>query len=162
LATAYGAKRDFPNALAVADHILAVEPSNTNAIWLKTSLFWGMGNLDGADQFLASINAPVHLRGHQAFNKHQYAAAIDLFSKALAEKPTADEKRGLLLDMGMVQQRAGNIVASKAAYQKAAQEFTRALSTVSTDVGTDLHWGLGMSYAGLGDATRAVAEGKKG
>src|SRR5262249_14114705 len=65
-------------------------------------------------------------------------------------------------DLGMVQQRAGNIAASKTAYEQAAQEFTRALSSVATAAGTDLHWGLRMAYAGLGDATRAVAEGKQG
>src|SRR5438477_6311945 len=36
LANAYVAKRLFPDAMAVADHILAIEPANINIIWLKT------------------------------------------------------------------------------------------------------------------------------
>jgi TolB-like protein/class 3 adenylate cyclase/Tfp pilus assembly protein PilF len=73
LANAYVSKRLFSDAIAVADHILAIEPANVNTIWLKTYCYWGMGNLDAADQFLANnINAPLHLRGHQALNKHQY------------------------------------------------------------------------------------------
>jgi TolB-like protein/Tfp pilus assembly protein PilF len=164
LANAYAAKRSFSDALAVADHILAVEPANTQTIWFKTYCFWAMGNLEAADQFLANIKAPLHLRAHQAFNKHQYAEATDFFSKALNEKPRAEEKRGLLFDLGMVQQRTGNIAASKAAYQEAAQEFTRALSKVAADAGpaAELHSGLGVAYAHLGDAPRAVSEGQKG
>jgi len=164
LANAYAAKRSFSDAMAVADHILAVEPANTQTIWFKTYCFWAMGNLEAADQFLANIKAPLHLRAHQAFNKHQYAEATDLFSKALNEKPGAEEKRGLLFDLGMVQQRTGNIAASKAAYQEAAQEFTRALSKVPADAGpaAELHSGLGVAYAHLGDAPRAVSEGQKG
>jgi TolB-like protein/Tfp pilus assembly protein PilF len=164
LANAYAAKRLFPDAMAVADHILAVEPANTQTIWLKTYFFWAMGNLEAADLFLANINAPLHLRAHQAFNKHQYSEAADLFSKAFNDKPGAEEKRGLLLDLGMVQKRAGNVAVSRAAYQEATQEFTRALNTVGADAGpaAELHSGLGVAYAGLGEASRAVSEGQKG
>ena len=159
LANAYAAKRSFSDAMAIADHILAIEPANTQTIWFKTYCFWAMGNLEGADQFLANIKAPLHLRAHQAFNKHQYAEATDLFSKALNEKPGAEEKRGLLFDLGMVQQRTGNIAASKAAYQEGAQEIARALNS---SPGAELHSSLGVAYAHLGDARRAVSEGQKG
>jgi tetratricopeptide (TPR) repeat protein len=147
--------------MAVANHILVVEPANTQTIWLKTYCFWAMGNLEGADLFLTNINAPLHLRAHQAFIKHQYAEALDLFAKALNDKPGAEEKRGLLLDLGLVQRHTGNVAASKAAYQQAAQEFTRALSTVGADANPDLRSGLGVACAGLGDAPRAVSEGQK-
>ena len=163
LANAYAAKRNFADAMAVADHILDIEPTNAPTIGLKTYCFWAMGNLDGADQFLKKANAPLHLRGHQAFIKHQYAEAADLFSRVLHDKPGPEEKRGLLLDIGLVQQRLGNAAASKAAYQEAAQEFTNALTKVGADVSDpELHSGLGLACAGLGDAPRAVSEGKKG
>jgi tetratricopeptide (TPR) repeat protein len=159
LANAYAAKRSFSDAVAVADHILAVEPANTPTIWFKTYCFWAMGNLEAADQFLANSKAPLHLRAHQAFNKHQYAEARDLFSKALDEKPGPEEKRGLLFDLGMVQQRIGNIAASKAHYEEAAQEIARALNAGPA---AELHSSLGVAYAHLGDAPRAVSEGQKG
>jgi TolB-like protein len=164
LANAYIAKRDFSDGMAVADHILAVEPANTPTIWLKTYCFWAMGNLAGADLFLDNINAPVHLRAHQAFNKHQYSQARDLFAKALNENPGAEEKRGILLDVGLVQQRAGNIAETKAAYQQAVQEITQALSKVDVARASadELHSSLGVAYAGLGDASRAISEGQKG
>jgi TolB-like protein/Tfp pilus assembly protein PilF len=163
LANAYAAKRNFSDAMGVADHILAIEPANTNTIWFKTYCFWAMGNLEAADQFLANINAPLHLRGHQAFNKRQYGEAADLFSAAL-KSAKGEEKRGLLLDLGMVQQRLGNVAASKAAYQQAVQEFTQALSKVDAARASsdELHSFLGVAYAGLGDASRARAEGRKG
>jgi TolB-like protein/class 3 adenylate cyclase/Flp pilus assembly protein TadD len=159
LASAYAAKRSFSDAMAVADHILVVEPANTPTIWLKTSFFWARGNLEGADLFLANTNAPLHLRGHQAFIKHQYAEALDLFSAAL-KSAQGEEKKGLLLDLGRTQQRLGNVAASKAAYQQAVQEITQALSKSAADA--ELHSFLGMAYAGLGDSASAVSEGRKG
>src|SRR5205085_2152499 len=46
LAKAYTAKRSFSDALAVADHILAVEPANEAGIGQKMYCLWGMGNLE--------------------------------------------------------------------------------------------------------------------
>lgn len=162
LANGYMAKRNFADAMAVADHILAIEPTNTPAIGLKMDCFWAMGNLEGADKFLTDINAPVHLRAHQALAARRYAEAADLFSKVLNDKPGPEEKRGLLLDIGLVQQHLGNTVASKAAYQEAVQEFTGALTEPGADVSNQaLHSQLGLAYAGLGDAPRAISEGQK-
>jgi TolB-like protein/Tfp pilus assembly protein PilF len=163
LATTYMAKRQFSDALAVADHILAVEASNTQAIWLKTFSLWAMGKPEAADLFLATIDAPLHLRAHQALNKHEYSNALDLFTKALKDA-RGDEKNEILLDLGKAQQRAGNTAASKAAYQQAVQGFTQALTKVAADSGpaAELHSALGMAYAGLGDAASAVSEGQKG
>jgi tetratricopeptide (TPR) repeat protein len=164
LANAYAPKRRYSDAMAVADHILAIEPANMNAIWFKTYCFWATANLEGADQFLAKIKAPVHLRGHQAFIKRQYPQALDLFSTAL-KNAEGDEKRGLLMDVGMVQRRLGNVAASNAAYQQAVEEITQALSKVDADARTsadELHSTLGLAYAGLGDAARAISEGQKG
>ena len=67
--------------------------------------------------------------------------------------------RSLLFDLGMVQERTGNIAASKAAYQEGAQEIARALNS---SPGAELHSSLGVAYAHLGDARRAVSEGQKG
>jgi TolB-like protein/cytochrome c-type biogenesis protein CcmH/NrfG len=161
LASAYGAKRDYSAAITVYDHILAVEPGNIPAIWGKTFCFWAMGNLEAADQFLAKVNAPAHVRAHHAFMRRRYPEALDLFSKALDEKPDPDEERGLLMDIGGVQQRLGDAAASKASYQQAVQQFTQALSKPGADDDAELHSGLGRAYAGLGDAPRAIVEGRK-
>jgi tetratricopeptide (TPR) repeat protein len=162
LGNAYMAKRNFPDAMAVADHILAIEPTNKPTIGLKMYCFWAMGNLEGADEFLTKINAPVRLRAHQAFAARRYAEAADLFSKALQDKPGPEEKRGLLLDIGLVQQHLGNAAASREAYQEAVEEFTNALTKAGADVSDpELHSDLGLAYAGLGDAPPAISEGQK-
>jgi serine/threonine-protein kinase len=177
LAGNYMALRRFPDALAVSDHIHAIEPSNTQDIWLKAFCFWAMGNSEAVDQLLANPGTPLHLRGHQALNKHQYAEAPAMFSEALKEA-RGEEKNGILLDIGLAQQRAGNVAESKAAYQRSVQEFTKALNNLDMANTADrrvmaeqapiefaeaeLHSLLGVAYAGLADATRAVSEGRKG
>jgi tetratricopeptide (TPR) repeat protein len=100
-----------------------------------------------------------------------------MFSEALKEA-RGEEKNGILLDIGLAQQRAGNVAESKAAYQRSVQEFTKALNNLDMANTADrrvmaeqapiefaeaeLHSLLGIAYAGLADATRAVSEGRKG
>ena len=160
LANAYASKRQFSDALAVADHILAVEPTNRPAIFFKLYCLWGLGDLEAADRLAANPDVPVHLRGHQALVRHRYPEAVDCLSKALNNNPGGEEKRELLLGLGLAEQRAGNVISSKANYQQAVQEFTQALNA-TTDADA-LHSSLGIAYAGLGDASRALSEGQKG
>jgi len=157
------AERRFSDALAMSDHILAIEPSNSQGIGLKAFCFWGLGNLEGVDAVLTNPAASLHLRGHQAFNKHHDAEALDLFTKA-RQTAKGDEKSDILLDLGRTQKRLGNVAASKAAYQQAIQEFTAALNAAAGNPAAAAGWHslLGVAYAGLGDATRAISEGKKG
>jgi len=164
LATTLMAKRRFSDALAVADHILTVEPSNTQGIANKAFSLWGLGNLDAVDEVLANPAANLHLRGHQALNKHKDAEALDLFTKGL-QNARGEEKRELLFDVARTQQRLGNVPASGAAYQQVIQELTQALeSTDKQDTFglAGLHSFLGIVYANMGDAASAVAEGRKG
>ena len=67
-------------------------------------------------------------------------------------------------DLGLIQQRAGNAPASKVAYQQAVQELTRQLRHAPPDgsPAAQLHFGLGVALAGLGDAAAAITEGRKG
>jgi tetratricopeptide (TPR) repeat protein len=148
----------------MADHILAVEPSNTQGIQHKAFCFRALGNLEAVDLVLASPGAPLHLRAHQALNKHHATEAVDMFTKELKDA-RGDYKNEILLDLGLAQQRAGDSAASKAAYQQAVQELTQALNNIDKADpahGAGLHSLLGVAYAGLGDAPRAVAEGQKG
>jgi hypothetical protein len=56
------------------------------------------------------------------------------------------------------------LTAAEAAYQRAVQELTQILNTVDKNAGliAEQHSLLGVGYAGLGDAPRAVSEGQKG
>jgi serine/threonine-protein kinase len=113
---------------------------------------------------LANPGADVHLRAHAALNKRHFAEAADLFLQVLNSNRRGDEKNELLLDLGLTQQRAGNVAASRAAYEQAVQQLTQELSAVSKNSGPEatLHSLLGVAYAGLGNATTAVSEGRKG
>jgi serine/threonine-protein kinase len=96
-------------------------------------------------------------------NKRQYVEAADFFSEAL-KNAVGDDRTELLLDLGLAQQRAGSAAASKATYQRAVQELTQELTTVTENsapaAGT--HSLLGIANAGLGNAGAAVSEGQKG
>ena len=99
----------------------------------------------------------------QALFKRHYDAAIEIFSKALAGAPVEDGIDDLLLQLGLTQQRAGDVAAARATYQQAVQEVQRELKKVTLDSHHEagLHAGLGRAYAGLGEAASAVAEGQK-
>jgi serine/threonine-protein kinase len=163
LGMTYMTIRHFSDALAIADHILTVEPTNASGIGIKTFCLLAMGNLEAAEAVAASPHADVELRGYHAMIKRRYAEAADILEKGLNDKPD-QEKPGLFLDLGLAQQRAGNVPAARAAYQQAAQEFQRELEKAAPDSApaAELHSALGVAYAGLGDASSAVAEGQKG
>jgi serine/threonine-protein kinase len=100
----------------------------------------------------------------QALFQRRYAAAIEIFSSAVAAKtkrgePSDSEK--LLLGLG--QQRAGDVAAARATYEDAVQDIRRDLEKVapSSYAAAGTHAALGWAYAGLGEAASAVAEGQK-
>jgi TolB-like protein/Tfp pilus assembly protein PilF len=162
LATTYMGKRRFSDALTTSDHILAIEPSNTQAIGIKMGCLWALGKVEAVDSLLANPGATLQLRAYQALATHHFAEAADLLSKSLKDA-RGDDKRDILFNLGFAQKRAGNLAASKAAYQQAVEEVTRALTKAAANPGTsELHSSLGLAYAGLGDAPRAVSEGQKG
>jgi TolB-like protein/Flp pilus assembly protein TadD len=171
LALTYSALRRFPEALATADRALAFEPANTQALGVKAFVFWAMGDLQAVEPLLANpgteplIPGPESpVRGVQALFQRRYAAAIEMLSSAVAARtkrgePSDNEK--LLLGLG--QQRAGDVAAARATYEKAAQDIQRELEKVALGSNTEaeLHGGLGLTYAGLGEAASAIAEGQK-
>ncbi len=172
LAATYGALRRFPEALAMLDRILALEPTNELALALKASVFWATGDLQAVEPLLANPGteprvpggATSPVRGVQALFQRRYAAAREIVSSAVAAKtkrgePSYDGK----LDLGLIQQRAGDVAAARATYEKAAQDIRRELEKVAPGSHAEalLHSFLGLAYAGLGEAASAVAEGQK-
>src|SRR5436309_2160238 len=164
LAMTYSAVRRFPEALTSVDRVLALEPANTDALGLKARAFRATGDLQAVDPLLANPGISPLDRSVQALFQRRYAAAIEILSKAVAADskllyPRDDER----LLRGMSQQRAGDVAAARATYQKAAQDFQRQLDKVARDSfqEAELHAVLGVAYAGLGEAASAVAEGQK-
>jgi serine/threonine protein kinase/Flp pilus assembly protein TadD len=164
LAVTYSSLRRFPEALATVDRILAWEPAYEPALYVKARALWATGDLQAVEPLLANPSISPFDRGVQALFQRRYAAAIEIFSSAVAAKtkrgePSDDEK----LLLGLSQQRAGDVAAARATYEKAAQDFRRELEKVAPGNPAEavLHAALGLAYAGLGEAASAIAEGQK-
>jgi len=163
LAGTYRWLRRFPEALATVDRLLAWEPTDTIGLGRKASLFWAMGDLQAAKPLLVNPGTDLNDRGVQTLFQRNYAAAVEIFLSGLAAKNELYELGEAELLLGLSQQRAGNIAAARATYQKAAQNFQRELEKVAPGSLSEAngHAGLGVAYAGLGEAASAVAEGQK-
>jgi serine/threonine-protein kinase len=164
LAITYWGLRRFPEALATADRVLAWEPANEPALFVKASVFWATGDLQAVEPLLANPGTSPYVRGVQALFQRRYATAIEILSGEVAAKtkrgePSDDEK----LLLGLSQQRAGDVAAARATYQSAAQDLQRELDKVApgSNAEAELHAFLGQAYAGLGEAASAIAEGQK-
>jgi TolB-like protein/Tfp pilus assembly protein PilF len=162
LAGSYMALRRFPNALRETDNLLAFDPTNTGALGFKAYVLVAMGNLDALDAVIANPAANATIRGDVALLRRRYTEAAEILSKGLAEE-SVDDKKTLLLMLGLAQQHAGNVAAARAAYQELAQECQRELEKTAPDSspGPEVHAWLGHAYAGLGDAVSAIREGQK-
>jgi tetratricopeptide (TPR) repeat protein len=141
-----------------------LEPEFGPALWLKLRFFWAMGDLQAAAQVLASPKFSPSDRGVQALFARHYAVAIEMFSNAVAAEtkqgePSYEEK----LLIGLSQQRVGDVASARATYEKAVEDIRRELEKVApgTPAEAELHGGLGLAYAGLGEAASAIAEGQK-
>ena len=156
LAETYRCVRRFPEAFATADRLLAFDPTNGDAIWMKASVFFATGDLKAVEPLLANSGTYPLMRGFVAMFQRRYAAAIEILSK----ESTAESDRGLRtmeeLFVGLSQQRAGDVAAARATYQKVAQELQRKLEKIAPDRAN-----LGLAYAGLGEAASAIAEGQR-
>ena len=154
--------RRFPDALGVINNLLAFDPTNTNALWFKAYALCAMGNLDALDSVITNPGANAAIRGDVALKRRRYTEAAEILTKGLNEK-SIEDKKALLLMLGLAQQHAGNVAAARAAYQELARECQRELEKIAPDSlpATDLHAGLGHAYAGLGDAASAIREGQK-
>ena len=164
LAGTYRWLRRFPETLATVDRLLAWEPTDPIALGRKAAAFWAMGNLQAVEPLLTNPGFDPYDRGVQALFQRRYAAAIEIFSAPpplnLAPSPSTSEKE---LFLGLSQQRAGDVAAARATYQKAVQDFQHQLEKVVPDSWAEawLRTCLGRAHAGLGDAASAIAEGQK-
>ena len=98
--------------------------------------------------------------GYSKLVTDQQRELLNELNKIVRETPQFKQAEAV----GKLIRRAGNVAASRATYQRAVQEFTQELSTVSEDSGpaAALHSWLGIAYAGLGNAAAAaVSEGQK-
>ncbi len=162
LAVTYSALRRFPEDLATVDRILAWEPAYEPALFVKARALWATGDLHAVEPLLANPGISPFDRGVQALFQRRYAAAIEIFSSAVTAVTTGYKPSDKLL-IGLSQQRAGDVAAARATYEKAVQNFRRELEQVApgSPAEAGLHAKLGLAYAGLGESASAIAEGQK-
>jgi serine/threonine protein kinase/Flp pilus assembly protein TadD len=162
LALTYGELRRFPEALATLERILAWDPTNARALLTKAEVLLAMGDLQAAEPLLAKPYVPLGWRADYALLRRDYAAAIELSSKALSAESDRGDTQDLL-SLGFSQQLAGDVSAARKTFQKAVQDFHRRLENLAPGSleEADTHSTLGVAYAGLGEAASAIAEGQK-
>jgi TolB-like protein/cytochrome c-type biogenesis protein CcmH/NrfG len=163
LAITYTSLRRFPEALATADRMLAWEPAYEPALFVKAWALWATGDLQAVEPLLANPGISPLDRGMQALFQRRYAAAIEIFSSAVpAENKRSGSSYEGKLNLGLSQQRAGDVAAARATYETAAKDIRRELEKVAPGYPeAGLHAGLGRAYAGLGEAASAIAEGQE-
>ena len=163
LAVSYMMIRHYSDAARIADHILAIEPRNSDGIALKVYTLWAMGRSTEADSLLNQPGVDVALLAEDALHKHRFKEAVVLLSKSPPDESVGD-KTGRLLGLGLAQKRIGDTAGSTGTYHEVVQQVTRQIEEAAPDSmpAAELHSRLGMAYAGLGEATLAIAEGKKG
>jgi len=165
LATTYRMLRRFPEALATVDRALAWAPASRDLgpVSMKGEIFLAMGDLQAMEPLLANPRLDPTLRAVYALFQRRYAEAIEILSKALATETDRDTRNIEKLLLGLSQQRAGDVAAARATYQDAAQDLQRQLEKAAPDsfAAGLTHAFLGLAYAGLGEATSAIAEGQK-
>jgi TolB-like protein/Tfp pilus assembly protein PilF len=162
LALTYCATRRFPEAVATLDRVLAWDPTNARALLTKADALLAIGDLQAAEPLLANPELPANRRATYALFQRNYAAAIEILSKDLAvERQQRDP--GDILSLAFSQQLAGDLAGARATYQKVIEDFRRQLEKVTPGsyVEADTHIRLGVTYAGLGKADFAIAEGQK-
>src|SRR5207248_10580960 len=116
----------------------------------------------GTEPRVPGMGWPV--RGVQALLQRHYAAAIEIFSSAVAAETKRGEPSGSeKLLIGLSQQRAGDVAAARATYEDAVQDVRRFLDKFapSSYAAAAAHGFLGLAHAGLGEAASAIAEGQK-
>jgi len=164
LAGTYRWLRRFPESLATVDQLLAWEPNDLIALGRKAAALWAMGDLQAVEPLLTNPGFDSYDCGVQALFQRRYATAIEIFSAPppsnLAPSPSTSERQ---LFLGLSQQRAGDVPAARATYQKAVQDFQRDLEKVRPGSWHEawLRTCLGRAYAGMGEADSAIAEGEK-
>src|SRR4029453_5317045 len=154
LAVTYSALRRFPEALATFDRVLAWEPTNADALRFKAQALWAMGDLQAVEPLLANPTIDPGLRGVQAMLQRRYAAAIEIFSSAVAAKTKRGERSDIeKFNLALSQQRAGDVAAARATFEDAAQDLQRELEKTAPDshAAAGRHTSLGLVYAGLGE-----------
>jgi TolB-like protein/Tfp pilus assembly protein PilF len=163
--------RRFDDGYAMLDRALQIAPDSAASRANTVSLLQAQGRLEEADHELARIPEDatdywvVSARGNQALYKRHYDAAAKIFERKINSRP-ADQPldffdKLFLTNLGYCYEWMGNS-------EEARNVFTRALQAIKptpeTVVGADANGTptlLALTYAGLGDKEKALAQAQQ-
>ena len=166
-----GYLRDFTEAKDFVDRALQIAPDAVRALVAKITLLQAEGRLDEASKVAARILTPndgpleIPTKAQQLFYERRFDAAItQLQSTKTPSKPgqPLDEwKQAYLPLMGYCQQLAGKTADARVTYSFAVQSM-KPSSTASVPVDHSLlPCALALSYAGLGEKEKALAQARE-
>jgi TolB-like protein/Tfp pilus assembly protein PilF len=166
-----GFLRNFAESEDFVDRALQIAPDAVRALVAKITLFQAEGRLDDASKLATRIIAPndgpleIPTKAQQLFYERRFDAAIaQLQSTKTPSKPgePLDEwKQAYLPLMGYCQQLAGKTEDARSTYTLAVRAI-KPSSTASVPVDhTLLPCALALSYAGLGEKEKALAQARE-
>jgi TolB-like protein/Tfp pilus assembly protein PilF len=166
-----GYLRNFAEAEDFVDRALQIAPDAVRALVAKIGIYQAEGRLDEASKLAARIIAPndgpleIPTKAQQLFYERRFDAAIaQLQSTKTPSKPgePLDEwKQAYLPLLGYCQQLAGKTENARSTYTLAVRTI-KPLPTASVLVDhTLLPCALALSYAGLGEKEKALAQARE-
>jgi TolB-like protein/Flp pilus assembly protein TadD len=159
----HGMRREFPDALAIVRHALAIAPDDAALIACKASVMQAQGQLDQARALLAPLQAApgdpqvFKTQVMQWIYEHDYARAIHALQSALAQSqrsPGSDLGDYYVL-LAFAEQASGNATAARTSWQTAQSMLQEMLKTAPDEPA--LIADLGLARAALGDRTQALS-----
>jgi TolB-like protein len=166
-----GYLRNFAEEEEFLDRALQVAPDAVRALVAKVALLQDEGRLDEASKMAARIIVPagpapleIPTKATQLFYERRFDAAIALLESTKTPskpgEPLDEWKIAYLSLLGYCQQLAGNTVDARATYSLAVHAI-KPSATASVPVDHDLlRCALALSYAGLGEKEKALAEAR--
>ena len=165
-----GDLRNFAEAEHFVDRALQIAPDAVRALVAKISLFQAEGRLDEASKVAARILTPsdgpleIPTKATQFFYERRFDAAIAqlqaIKTPSKPGEPLDLWKKAYLPLLGYCQQLEGKTADARATYALAVQAI-KPSPTASVPVGhTMLPCALALSYAGLGEKDKALAEAR--
>ncbi|MGH8211654.1 MAG: tetratricopeptide repeat protein, partial [Rhodanobacteraceae bacterium] len=156
-------RREFPDALAIVRHALAIAPDDAALIACKASVMQAQGQLDQAQALLAPLQpAPgdpqvFKTQVMQWIYERDYARAIRALQSAVAQpRQSSGSELGDYYVLLAFAQRAGGDAAGARATWQAAQARLQAMLQTAPDEAA-LIADLGLARAALGDKAQALA-----
>ena len=159
----HGMRREFPDALAIVRHALAIAPDDAALIACKASVMQAQGQLDQARALLAPVQpAPgdpqvFKTQVMQWIYEHDYARAIHALQSAVMQSqrsPGSDVGDYYVL-LAFAEQVSGDAAAARASWQTAQSRLQDMLKTAPDEPA--LIADLALTRAALGDKARALS-----